>query len=82
MDLYDSRYFWLRPDETLAFDPVTELLKPGKINLAGRGPNDPHHTAARNGVVRNMDVWRRHLEGRGIELSVLNPRSLRWGSGR
>jgi hypothetical protein len=75
VDLYDSRYFWLGPDETLEFDPVTELLKPGKINTVGNGPYDRHNTA-RNGVVQRMEAWRHHLESRGIQLSVLNPRSL------
>ena len=76
VDLYDSRYFWLRPDETLEFDPATGLLKPGTINARGHRPDEPHNTA-RNGVVEMMGQWRQHLErDRGIRMSVLNPRSL------
>lgn len=76
VDLYDSRYFWLPPDQTLEFDPVSQLLKPGRINARGHRPDELHNTA-RNGIVEIMDRWRRHLETeRGIRLSVLNPRSL------
>lgn len=76
VDLYDSRYFWLRPDETLEFDSVTGLLKPGTINARGHRPDEVHNTA-RNGVVEMMDQWRQHLEReRGICMSVFNPRSL------
>jgi hypothetical protein len=76
VDLYDSRYFWLQPDETLEFDPASGLLKAGSINARGHRPDEVHNTA-RHGVVEMMGRWRRHLEDeRGIRMSVLNPRSL------
>jgi hypothetical protein len=76
VDLYDSRYFWLRPDETLEFDPASGLLKPGTMNARGHRPDEIHNTA-RNGVVQMMERWRVHLEReRGIRMSVFNPRSL------
>jgi hypothetical protein len=76
VDLYDSRYFWLQPDETLEFDRASGLLKAGSINTRGHRPDELHNTA-RNGVVEMMGQWRQHLESeRGIRMSVLNPRSL------
>jgi hypothetical protein len=76
VDLYDSRYFWLGPDETLELDPATGLLKPGRINVRGHRPDEMHNTA-RNGVVRTMGEWAAWLaRERGVSLRVLNPRSL------
>ena len=76
VDLYDSRYFWLQPDETLEFDPATGLLKAGRVNPRGHRADELHNTA-RNGVVEMMGQWRTHLEReRGIRMSVFNPRSL------
>jgi hypothetical protein len=64
VDLYDRRYFWLPPDETRSVD-------------ARRGATavDPH-TQATAGLVETLATWRRWLERAGVELSVLNPRSL------
>jgi hypothetical protein len=76
VDLYDTRYFWLPPDETYGLDPETGLLNPAAVNHRGSTPADVHNTA-RNGVVRIMSEWRTFLEReRGIRLSVFNPRSL------
>lgn len=76
VDLYDSRYFWLGPDETYGLDRATGLLVPAKTNLRGLGHSDVHNTA-RNGVVVTMGQWREYLEReRGIRLLVFNPRSL------
>ena len=76
VDLYDSRYFWLKPDEVLEMDPATGMLRAAAINVRGHRAHEAHNTA-QNGIVRTMGQWREHLEReRGIQLSVLNPRSL------
>lgn len=76
VDLYDSRYFWLKPDETLQFDEATGLTRPGQINARGGSPNHPHNTT-RNGIVEALGDWRTYLEReRGCSLEVYNPRSL------
>ena len=76
VDLYDSRYFWLKADEVLDVDPTTGLLRPAPINLRGLKADDAHSTAI-NGVVRTMQEWSDHLaRERGVTLSVANPRSL------
>jgi hypothetical protein len=75
VDLYDSRYFWLAPDETCATDEEGRLV-PGAVNLRGHRPDDTHNTA-RNGVVDIMGRWHDWLaREQGIALSVYNPRSL------
>jgi hypothetical protein len=44
--------------------------------VRGHRAHEAHNTA-QNGIVRTMGQWREHLEReRGIQLSVLNPRSL------
>jgi hypothetical protein len=76
VDLYDTRYFWLPPDQTYGLDPATGLLSPSSISPRGGAPGDVHNTV-RNGIVRIMDDWAGFLaRERGIRLSVLNPRSL------
>ena len=76
VDLYDSRYFWLKPDEVLQLDSATGMLRTASINVRGHRADEAHNTA-RNGVVTTLGQWREHLEReRGIQLSVLNPRSL------
>jgi len=74
VDLYDSRYFWLGPDETLGADQDGRLV-PAPINVRGHRPDETHNTA-RNGIVRLMGRWREWLGARGITLSVYNSRSL------
>jgi hypothetical protein len=75
VDLYDSTYFWLGPDETLRVDEETGGLRPDPIAARGQRASDPHNTA-RNGVVRLLGEWREVLERDGVHLSVFNPRSL------
>jgi len=76
VDLYDSRYFWLKPDEVLEMDPETGLLRAAPINVRGHRADEAHNTA-RNGIVRTMGQWREHLaHERGVHLSVVNPKSL------
>lgn len=76
VDLYDSRYFWLKPDEVLELDPGTGLLRVAAVNVRGHRPADAHNTSL-NGIVQTMGQWHDHLEReRGVRLSVLNPKSL------
>ena len=76
VDLYDTRYFWLKPDETYAFDETTGTLVPAEVNRHGHRAADVHNTA-RNGIVDVMGSWRELLEReRGVQVSVYNPRSL------
>ena len=75
VDLYDSRYFWLPPDKTYGVDE-SGLMVPADRTYRGRSVDDRHNTAI-NGVVQTMAAWHEHLgRERGIQLSVLNPRSL------
>jgi hypothetical protein len=75
VDLYDSRYFWLPPDKTIAVD-AAGLMVPADRNLRGHRFDERHNTAL-NGVVKTMGEWRDYLEReRGVHLSVFNPRSL------
>jgi hypothetical protein len=76
VDLYDSRYFWLQPDEVLDLDQATGLLRVATTNLRGLRPGDAHNTTA-NGIVQTLGEWRDHLvREHNVELSVANPRSL------
>ena len=75
VDLYDSRYFWLKSNETLNVDDVTGALIPAEISIRGRRFDQAHNTA-RNGVVQSMGEWRLVLERNGVRLSVYNPQSL------
>ena len=75
VDLYDSRYFWLKSNETLVADEATGLQIPAEINDRGLRFNQEHNTA-RNGIVQSMVEWRRALGQNGVRLSVYNPRSL------
>ena len=75
VDLYDSRYFWLGPDETLAPTDDGRLVA-APMNLRGHEPHEMHNTA-RNRIVDIMSAWRIWLEKeRGVAMSVYNPRSL------
>ena len=75
VDLYDARYFWLKPDETLSLDPDTGLLRPAEVNIRGIRYDERHNTAV-NGVVQLMAKWREWFEARGVTVSVYNPKSL------
>jgi hypothetical protein len=75
VDLYDNRYFWLKPDETLAWDPVARLLAPSKVTHRGASYDSTHNTA-RLGIVDTMGAWREQFAKEGVELLVYNPRSL------
>ncbi len=75
VDLYDSRYFWLKPDETLDFDKNTGLLIPAQ-QTDRKIKYDRTHNTARNGVVEGMGQWRDFMAANNVNLSVYNPRSL------
>jgi hypothetical protein len=76
VDLYDSRFFWLPPDQTLAVDRATGLVVAAeRNNVRGNRYDEPHNTV-RNGVVELMDRWRAFFDPEGIEISVYNPKSL------
>ena len=76
VDLYDSRYFWLDPDKTLAHDKETATLVPAEVNNVRDIRYDKMHNTARTGVVELMGAWAEHLAKDGVRLSVYNPRSL------
>jgi hypothetical protein len=75
IDLYDSRHFFLGPDETLGYDAVSGTLVPAKINVRGFSADQPHNTV-RSGVIDFIGEWARHLEAEGVGMSIYNPRSL------
>lgn len=64
VDLYDRRYFWLGSGETRTVDV-----------RRGARAEDPH-ARAQSGLVTTLGRWRQWLECEGVELSVLNPKSL------
>lgn len=76
VDLYDSRYFWLGPNETLAVDPATGKMVPAEINNVRGNRYDEEHNTVRSGIVDLMGQWHGHLEREGVRLRVYNPRSL------
>ena len=67
VDLYDRRYFWLKPDETR----VTDVKR-------NKTYHDTHNTARE--VVVWTKRWGKYLEKKGIELFVYNPMSLLAGA--
>jgi hypothetical protein len=64
VDLYDRRYFWLAPDETRSVDV-----------RRGASAVDAHDRATA-GMIEGLAEWGRWLGREGVELTVLNPRSL------
>jgi hypothetical protein len=76
VDLYDSRYFFLDPDKTLAVDVERATTVPAERNSMHGQRYDSEHNTARSGVVRLMAEWREALEPVGVQLTVYNPRSL------
>ncbi len=75
VDLYDSRYFHLPPDETVVVDAETGGLTSGEWAPRGQRYDQPHATS-RRGVIELMRSWRAALERDGVRLAVYNPRSL------
>lgn len=64
VDLYDRRYFWLKDDETRSVD-----VRRGAVATDS-------HARAGSGIVETLGRWRQSLAAEGVELSVLNARSL------
>jgi hypothetical protein len=75
VDLYDSRYFWLKPNETNDVDHVTGMVKAAEYSVRGARYDETHNTA-RNGIVELMASWRKEFNANGVEMMVYNPRSL------
>ena len=75
VDLYDSRYFWLRNNETLAVDAKTGMLVVAEMNTRGIR-FDGKHNAVNNGIVEAVAGWREFLERDKVTMSLYNPRSL------
>lgn len=76
VDLYDSRYFYLPPDQTVGIDASTGQVNSSEHNpYRGQRFDEPHNTL-RAGAVDVMREWRSALERDGVRLSVYNPRSL------
>lgn len=63
IDLYDRRYFWLKPDETRSNDLIR-----------GASHVDQHNTAYY--VIQHICQWLPFLKKNDIQLYVYNPRSL------
>lgn len=76
VDLYDSRYFWLPPDQTTTVDRANATVVGSPVNALGGNRFDEQHYTTRNGVVDLMAEWSRFFGERGVRLSVYNPRSL------
>ncbi len=76
VDLYDSRYFWLDSDQTLAYDPTVGTLVPAAVNNTRGIRYDGTHNTARSGIIDQMAAWAAVMAEDGVRLSVYNPRSL------
>jgi hypothetical protein len=76
VDLYDSRYFWLPPDQTTTVDRANGTVIGSPTNLLGGNRFDDRHYTTRNGVVELMQQWAWYFQQHGVRLSVYNPRSL------
>jgi len=74
VDLYDSRYFWVPPESTVAFDAGGEMV-PAPVNFRGATAADVH-PVVRNGLVELMGDWAALFARHGVTLTVYNPRSL------
>jgi hypothetical protein len=64
VDLYDSRYFWLPPEEG----------RPDLVDGHGLAQTCPHPLS--ESMVRYLGRWGASLDREGVVLSVYNPRSL------
>jgi hypothetical protein len=64
VDLYDRRYFWLGAEETRSIDVRREAV------------SRDSHARSQTGMIEALGDWSRWLAGEGVELSVLNARSL------
>jgi hypothetical protein len=76
VDLYDSRYFYLPPDQTTGIDPRTALVVGAARNPYHGTRSCDTHATVKNAIVELMDEWGRVMRASGVTLSVYNPRSL------
>ena len=75
VDLYDTRYFWLQPDETHSVDEKTGTLVASKHSARGQRYDQPHSTVNK-GVIDMMGQWHSLFKQNGVHMSVYNPKSL------
>lgn len=75
VDLYDSRYFWLGPDETYSMNYKTGKMEVSKVTNRG-GRYDQPHQNVKNGLIPLMKDWSDFFKKHGVRISVYNPRSL------
>jgi hypothetical protein len=75
VDLYDTRYFWLGPEETLFTNYKTGESWASATSDRGQRFNEPHSTV-QNGAIDEMARWAAFMRRRGVEMFVYNPRSL------
>ena len=71
VDLYDRRYFWLKPDELRA-DEIRPHAPPPPDLIS---VNSRHNTAD-TGLIELLGSWRERFAREGVQLFVYNPRSL------
>jgi hypothetical protein len=76
VDLYDSRYFYLPPDQTATVDRERATVVGAPMNRLGGNRVEDQHYTLRNGVVDLMAEWQRFFASREVRMSVYNPRSL------
>lgn len=75
IDLYDTRYFWLKKNETFFTDFKTGKRSVSELSDRGQRYDQPHSTT-KSGVVETLGVWKLILEKHKVRLSVYNPYSL------
>lgn len=75
VDLYDTRYFWLKKNETFCTNFKTGERTVSKISDRGQRYDQPHSTT-KNGVIKKLGVWKVFMEKHKVKLSVYNPSSL------
>jgi hypothetical protein len=76
VDLYDSRYFYLPPDQTATVDRERATVTGGPVNVLGGNKVDDRHYTLRNGVVDLMGEWQQFFATFGVRMSIYNKRSL------
>ena len=75
VDLYDSRYFFLKNDETFKTDFFTGEQKPSINTNRGSTFNKPHSTYKKN-LIDLMNLWSTKFKENHVKLYVYNPKSL------
>lgn len=75
VDLYDLRYFWLKPNETVNVNKDTGMLISAEKSLKGLRYDQPHNMV-NNGIIELFGEWREMFEKEKVYLKVYNPKSL------